>query len=468
MESKMTYGGAWWTPETSEMLGGTLEIDNARGVFLLTYSYYSSETREVTLFPDTTKKMPIIWGNASNGAKITLQNCKVIGGSSKDFEVQTHKVSVEFVYIGAHLPAQSLSFQCYRFTFSNIIEFCNLCHFEDVSNSKTTIAWDSKEPVSIFVRDGLNITFASYISPTPLLSKEPELLLTQNISVRFSYNVPVNPKECLADVRCLLQLIQLGVEGTVVIEESECRSCQICFGSKFNSELKLYIAEPKIISVLPNRFDYLFYLDDLVNEDNLISAWYLKHNNLKLIVDLYSSFYLPYNMPIEMLFLNAVQALESYHARFITDKFEIYHERVETYIASDDEYNSKLHRSRLLALRKDGTLLDKIRLFDRLSDLFLFEFEEEFFTIDRKAHPYDFIQLIVDTRHYFTHHNPAKSNKILHGYDLHSATQILRVVIECYFLKEIGFNREFINGRIQEKSSMLYNNYYFYKNQDEY
>ena len=80
----------------------------------------------------------------------------------------------------------------------------------------------------------------------------------------------------------------------------------------------------------------------------------------------------------------------------------------------------------------------------------LANFEIVFFNMSNNVFPYEFVQKVVDTRHYYTHYSKSKEDKIFKGEELFFAINILRIVLSYYILIEIGFKKEFIEKKIKE------------------
>ena len=117
--------------------------------------------------------------------------------------------------------------------------------------------------------------------------------------------------------------------------------------------------------------------------------------------------------------------------------------------ASAKEY----HRSYLYDETQET--VDYIILKSRLNDLALANFEFAFYNMSNKVHPYEFIDKIVATRHYFTHYAENKKSKSLQGDDLGIAYSILRLILSYYLLKEIGFEHEYIKDVVGQKQANI-------------
>ena len=75
-------------------------------------------------------------------------------------------------------------------------------------------------------------------------------------------------------------------------------------------------------------FKFIFTLRD-INDQNIFLNWNNRYSKLKPVLDLYFTVFSNKITAPEVLFLNLVQALETFHARFITDDVKDYITRVE-------------------------------------------------------------------------------------------------------------------------------------------
>ena len=140
-------------------------------------------------------------------------------------------------------------------------------------------------------------------------------------------------------------------------------------------------------------------------------------------------------MPPEMVFLNIVQALETFHSRFrYDDKKENYVESVNQRFGDDDQIKSLL---------LSDTQMDKnckyIILVSRLNDLLIGDFNGLFLEFYWNT---NYAQTIADTRHYYTHYGQSKQSKALKGDDLLDAIFILRLLLEYHICKVLNIDIE--------------------------
>lgn len=189
-----------------------------------------------------------------------------------------------------------------------------------------------------------------------------------------------------------------------------------------NKQEHLLIESEPVHNIYDNQYlSYNFFLDDLPQNNPQLPDYLEK---LAPVFNLYLSLFKYPNMPVEMIFLNIVQALETFHSRFF------YHDDKKEYVQSVEERFEK--DSLCHKLLPSDTQMNKncnyIILVSRLNDLLIRGKDDLFKNYYQK----DYAQKIADTRHYYTHYGERKKDKALKGDALRNAIQILRLLLEYH------------------------------------
>jgi len=71
-----------------------------------------------------------------------------------------------------------------------------------------------------------------------------------------------------------------------------------------------------------------------------------------------------------------------------------------------------------------------------------------------------FIEKVVDTRNYQTHHDEDLKERAVGGEELYHLTQKLKVLLEVCLLTELGFSSEEIKGLFSRNSRYQYESIY--------
>lgn len=173
--------------------------------------------------------------------------------------------------------------------------------------------------------------------------------------------------------------------------------------------------------------------------------WFEKYDGLKPIVDCYrkklDNYELYNDIPKEEILLNLTKALEFYHTRFVVEDLEKYNSLISKMLSNALPENKKIINEFIYdSTQKQSTY---ILLKNRLVHLFLLEMPISYF--ENFTFVLNFINSVVETRHYYTHYNKSKQYKAMKGTELSISNSILQTVLECFILKEIGFKYNFID-----------------------
>ena len=175
-------------------------------------------------------------------------------------------------------------------------------------------------------------------------------------------------------------------------------------------------------------------LPELIS-NNSFSLYIDKYEKMEPIVELFIETIYNRTMSPVRRFFNIVQALETYHSRFVTNDMEMFRDRIDNIILSQvPEENKEPYRKLLLAEPKKF-----ITLRSRIADLMVANFEIIFDT--GEINRMDFPKVIALTRNYYTHYDEQikKKGKVLENNELPIYTDILLHILEFYILKELGF-----------------------------
>lgn len=279
------------------------------------------------------------------------------------------------------------------------------------------------------------ITFNTWVEneafdfPRKEVSKVVERLI-----VKIDCNEKQSPAYFMRIRDKIISLISFAIKDNVNIEEQylvDFDDFEMIDPCKRPNQKSLLSSDPysPIIGISPSNFNFtlgqLPHGDDL--QDTLIK--------LEPIFNLYLSLFKYQHMPPEMVFLNIVQALETFHARFrYDDKKENYVESVNQRFGNDEQIKSLL---------LSDTQMDKncgyIILASRLNDLLIGDFNGLFLEFYWNN---NYAQTIADTRHYYTHYGQSKKSKALKGDDLLDAIFILRLLLEYHICKVLNIDIE--------------------------
>lgn len=244
-----------------------------------------------------------------------------------------------------------------------------------------------------------------------------EMKVQQKIIMKLKYSEEQKWEVISEDINTLNSLLSLAMNKAIYIEELyyEHKS-NMDEEMGFIREMEMFIGDfRKGKHKAGQWWENLFQLRDLTSYDNLcFKNWYLKYEKLQPVVDLYASSYNFRGISREMLFLNLAQALETYHARFVSDNFKDYEEivnkKVREIFSIPDNMDITGDAARIKAIMIAQDKKGKIVLKSRLGYLFLGDLKINFEFLSYGME--EFIQRTLDSRNYYTHYSMNKKDRV--------------------------------------------------------
>ena len=209
----------------------------------------------------------------------------------------------------------------------------------------------------------------------------------------------------------------------------------------YGRSIKAVDDEENTVKTMPWNWITLSKLID----NNSFAAYIDKHDKLEPVIDLYIElFYLKGNT-VTRTFLNVVQALETYHSRFVTNDLKIFKKRIATITQGLPPTNADQIKNALMASSNKFITLES-----RLADLLYAEGNIYFDTGDVKQD--DFPSVIARTRNYYIHYDEDIKNKykVFTTDELITYKKVLFQILEYYILYELGFS-------IEDRSKIIHN-----------
>ena len=469
MEEEIRMNGDWYIPETNETTAGTLYINKVQKKILLQLTRVAAEEDFIGKIK-VHGRTDIIKGTIDTGGKILLYDCTFGGQNNCLGQRTTVSASAKAAFWNLDVESkEELIFPKVIIDFGEIIDWTGLCSFnwefnDDYRDEK--LEWNYDPDIEFEINSNIMLRIVPYLG-----TKEMGNITTKKVTIeqaaymQLEYQKAVYWDDIVRDIQVLSQLLTLGMNKAIYIEE-------IWYLHMSNRDEKGYISKRDAFlgNVNAGKHEaggwmyYLFTLSDLTgNEYHCLKNWYSKYNLLGSIVELYETAYNYSGISSEMLFLNLTQALETYHARFVSNNIKKYIKLVddflrETYKLTDDDEFNKHHLSyRQILIAQDEERSRSITLKSRLGYLFLARFEFIFEYLDYKRD--EFIQKVVDTRNYYTHYSIDKKEKIFPKYQLPYVNGILLGVLQYYILKEIGIKDEHIKKVVHQQMAGVSHSY---------
>ncbi len=406
---------------------GEIIYNRENGQILLSIQYPTKERIERPL-----GIIPQIAGQLNTGAAITLYDNVCIHNNTRLFQNQHFVFRSKYFILGEHQETYN------RLT----------CVLENGLNWSELSALDFSDYSSVKVKTfdppqyhwfGSNIRFyTKWNNELFAFPRREECCIVEHLVLEIdseekqtvSYFMQVRDK--------VMALISFAIKDNINIEEQFLTDFEDYekFGEiKHYSHRSFISSEPYSYPVNTQIFNYNFCRSQLSDDEDIQEAL----TKLEPVFNLYQSLFKYPGMPVEMVFLNMVQALETYHSRFRhNNKKKKYIEYVNV------QFGTSPHFDHLKKLLLNDTQMDPncdyIILVSRLNDLLIGQFNGLFaeFYMDDDT----YAQRIADTRHYYTHYGKSKETIAFRGDDLYDAIYILRLLLEYYICLSLKIDIE--------------------------
>lgn len=412
-----------------EPISGELIYNKQNGTILLSLI---KELNSKSFFGKSYGTQPIITGKLNTGAVVTLFNNRCSNNHTQVFSNQ-HIVFVSEYMIWSNSESIDSTYNKMVCTLKNAYQWSSFSAFEETETGIKAKDTVDKKTYNWF---GAKIIFYSYLNDSLFVPpREEETKIVQRLVLEIETKEKHSVETFVSIRNKVLSLISFAIKNNVNIEEQYLCDYDDSYliANKYKDYHKHYLYTSEVtLDILKTRsWNYNFWLNDLPEEKDINSE--LK--KLEPVFNLYLSLIKYQDMPSEMVFLNMVQALETFHSRFFYD------DKKDKYIKSVTERFGDSERYKKLLL--SDTQMDKncsfIILVSRLNDLLIGKGDGLFWEYYIENDGY--AQTIADTRHYYTHYGKSKKAKALKGNDLLEAIYILRVLLEYHVCLSLGIDR---------------------------
>lgn len=381
-------------------------------------------------------KIAVISGQTNTGAAVTLYNNRCINNYTQLGQTQ----SICFVsdyFIMSKLPVKNNLYNEMVCTLKNAFMWSQLSIFETNSSGIKV-----KEKVDEFRYSwfGSEIKFSVFTNETFSLPLEDE---EKTIVQRVKLSIASQEKKSIEDMMSIrdkvVAMISFAIRDNInVIEEYFLNYDDSHFVVDTLKEYRKYylFSGKRKLEIYGNQLrDYNFTLNELPTDKDINDTL----EKLVPVFNLYLSLFKYRDMPKEMVFLNIVQALETFHSRFF------YKDKKEKYVKSVmDRFSRSVIFDDLKKKLLSDTQMDEnckyIILVSRINDLLIGHYNTLF--VDYWRRDDDYGQTIADTRHYYTHYGKAKEKKALKGDSLADAIFVLRNLLEYHICLVLGIDIE--------------------------
>lgn len=404
-------------------------------------------------FLEVPLEMPYLCGQLDSGFKFTLLDLRRLNTEdmiSYSKTVFTFGASYIFCGIGENGQTEQTFYKAH-YTLSSIIEWGGESAYFIGENYELK---SKKEDINkqIYSNEKFTINYLVYGSFLPCVDRE---LLTEKIELNQQGVIEISFEDEQTFIHFneifekLKRLLEISTRRRINVEAVNVCSHEIF--DKYGDEniernIKVYgknIKENEMKTSSQNHSWKWINLEELIKQ-NSFEKYFSKNDKLAPIIELFLEPFYVEKSSETRVFLNIVQALETYHSRFITNDIKVFKANIETLVANLSESEAEQIRTFMMANSKKFITLES-----RIADLLLANRKICFDTGDIKHT--EFPEIVAATRNYYIHYDEGikKLHRVLTEEELQIYNRALIQILEYYILLEIGFSGE--SCKLQER-----------------
>lgn len=395
-------------------------------------------------------------GELSTGYKFSLISCsrdKMVGLVSEGRSVFTYYAQYMFEGIGGK-DYKSIKLSKVIFGLSDIIEWGSISGYSIGEDYQIKQNKDTEK--EIFKNDNINIKYFVEESMLPIVSDEilqEKIILKQNSNIEISFKKEETIEKYYNILKKIKRLIEMSILSNIHLNKIIGWSKDVydMYGEQKVDRAIEIISNDLSEDIISDSKDITFKKWKLITlpeliENSSFEQYFNKYEFLEPIIELYLEIIKSNKMSDIRVFLNVVQALETYHSRFKANNIKEFINRIDTVILKDRPKKFIESDKKFLMANSKGY----ITLESRIADLLIAEFNIRFDT--GKIRYLDFPQVIAKTRNYYIHYDESIKGKVLTEEELSIYNHTMIYMLEYYLLIELGFSnisqvREKLNER---------------------
>lgn len=425
-----------------EEIAGELIYNKEKGVTMLNLIKQLTDVPIGRSYPN----LDVITGVLNSGTTVTLFHNHCIKNHTQGFQTQ-QLIFVADYSIWSKRDATNAKYNKLECVLENALDWSGLSAVD--TSDLSVVKFKGNENKNKYHWFGSKITFSTSLKCELFdLPHKEESTVVERLIVSIEADEKQDTSYFTAIRNKVISLISFAIKDNVNVDEQYLYDYDDSYRIGEHTEYYkhyLYTSEHRLSIHNNSRWKYNFTLAQLLPEKDIKKELTL----LEPIFNLYLSLFKYTDMPPEMVFLNVVQALETFHARFFYDDSK------DKYVASViDRFGSRQNYSDIEKLLLCDTQKDEnckyIILVSRLNDLLIGKYDglfSEYYAVDS-----GFAQTVADTRHYYTHYGKSKEKKALKGDKLIDAIGILALLLEYNVCLQLGIDNQ---AKVRERLSSI-------------
>ncbi|MFH1687511.1 MAG: HEPN domain-containing protein [bacterium] len=388
------------------------------------------------------QKRSTIFGRSLQGQKYTL--CRA-GSNKYALNLPGHATqsfTAGVVLVGGHFPDDlSTHWSSIKVQYDGLEEWVHRSGFSgwgQIGEGGThELKYTHPETASAALSDGTEIEISFIFDPGSSVSPGVEYRLRQRCYLRITPVAPMTLQALLDLAGRARDFVALGLGSPLKVRETSLRCVDP--NAANGADLSNSWVDVRHMSadsqpwLSPSEGSSIYHLDDVATGiADCLSNWFEKYEHLKPTFNLLASVEYSREMYSHLRFLSLVQATETFHRRTRPgyDLREALHtERIQNILSlTPKQYRGwlqdKLNYSNEITLRQ--------RL-NSLAEEYSAHLERELGTVK------EFVDLVTDSRNYYTHYSDDLREKAATGLKLYLTVVRLTLLLKIMLLSEAGF-----------------------------
>lgn len=447
--------GRWKTFASENELEGNLIVDEEERVLFLELLIPDPGDDGPTVGIRRGTVIPFIQGSLFGGGSILLHNCTCLDTNGFIGDV-LQLVHCEYAFRGLKIEAKDQF--CFSEIFVNydgMLEWTRLGRFESKFDDirHWSIHWFGEKDVTIKVSDDLDLEFSPVISSSIGMFKS-DAEMEQSVTVRFKYQKEVKWDRFLWDMKRVRYLAGFALRDHIDVSEIKYKHPSLSQKSDKNSEQDGFVPPQNVLmgkrnttGLIASKGRGFFSLFDLESgiQNGAVSKWFDSFDVLEPVLDLLFSALEGQANSETLRFLSYTQALETLHARFVTND-------VREAVSKANQLKSNAKKLEVpnsvdFLIKPEQTSARSIHLYTRLAYLAYDCGEYPWRFSDYLASEEKYLTKIVDSRNYYTHYSQDKKDKAFNVDELGEINQHLVSLLQYHIMRILGFDAQYACGK---------------------
>lgn len=348
----------------------------------------------------------------------------------------------DYIFCGVNTNGTEPTFHKISCTFSNIVSWGEESIYRIGENSELT-SQDEGIRETIIQGSEFSIDYIVYGSLLPVSQHEllkEQITLEQHgvFEIVFQHEEPFEKFNIiLTRLKSLLEIATLRKNNVENVVAYSSENTYLLGNKSVERPISVYgknILKSKESTESNTNWIKWIRKSELVNH-NSFECYFEKYEKLAPIIELFLEPFYVEGISETKVFLNIVQALETYHSRFITNSMDEFKDRVEQLVSGFPDEKRDEIKSFLLASSNRFITLES-----RLADLLLASNMIYFDTGDIQHK--DFPSVISHTRHYYIHYDESIKDtyRVLSNEELQIYNSSLLQILDYYIRLELGYS----------------------------